>query len=71
MEENKDGSGQFTEVVLRPKLVVEKKEMLEKARNLHQKAHEYCFIARSVNFPVRCEPEISYPLIEKNNIGNP
>jgi organic hydroperoxide reductase OsmC/OhrA len=28
------------------------------ARTLHQPAHEKCFIANSVNFPVECEPEI-------------
>jgi organic hydroperoxide reductase OsmC/OhrA len=31
---------------------------MEKARSLHEKAHGMCFIANSVNFPVRCEPEI-------------
>jgi len=31
---------------------------VEKARHLHHKAHEMCFIARSVNFPVEAEPEI-------------
>jgi len=29
-----------------------------RARTLHQPAHEKCFIANSVNFPVECEPEI-------------
>ena len=31
---------------------------IERARTLHQPAHEKCFIANSVNFPVECEPEI-------------
>jgi len=30
-----------------------------KARALHESAHQKCFIANSVNFPVGCEPEIS------------
>ena len=51
----KDGGGHFTEVVLRPEVVVEKEQMLEKARHFHGEVHKYCFIARSVNFPVRCE----------------
>ncbi len=51
----KDGGGQFTEVVLRPEVVVAEERMLEKARFFHGEVHKYCFIARSVNFPVRCE----------------
>lgn len=51
----KDGGGHFTEVVLRPQVVVEEERMLEKARHFHGEVHKYCFIARSVNFPVRCE----------------
>jgi organic hydroperoxide reductase OsmC/OhrA len=26
---------------------------------LHERAHALCFIARSVNFPVTCQPTIS------------
>lgn len=55
----KDGGGQFTEVVLRPQVVVEEERMLEKARHFHGEVHKYCFIARSVNFPVRCEAVIT------------
>lgn len=51
----KGGGGQFSEVVLRPSVVVAEVEMLEKARAFHGEVHKYCFIARSVNFPVRCE----------------
>lgn len=51
----KDGGGHFTEVVLRPEVVVAEERMLEKARFFHGEVHKYCFIARSVNFPVRCE----------------
>jgi organic hydroperoxide reductase OsmC/OhrA len=56
MAENADGSGQFTEVVLRPTVTVAEAAMLERADALHGKAHEMCFIARSVNFPVRRQP---------------
>ncbi len=58
MEENEEGSGQFTNVTLRPEVTIEKKEHIEKAYSLHKKAHDFCFIARSVNFPVGCEPII-------------
>ena len=34
-------------------------DMVAKARELHHEANEKCFIARSVNFPVRHEPEIT------------
>lgn len=52
------GAGQFSEVVLRPRIAITAASDAEKARALHEKAHEMCYIARSVNFPVRCEPEI-------------
>jgi len=32
--------------------------MITKAIELHRKAHELCFIANSVNFPVLHEPEV-------------
>ena len=51
----KDGGGHFTEAVLRPAVVVAQERLLEKARYFHGEVHKYCFIARSVNFPVRCE----------------
>ncbi|HMQ77030.1 MAG TPA: OsmC family protein [Flavobacteriales bacterium] len=51
----KDGGGQFTEVVLRPEVGVADAGMLAKAQHFHGEVHKYCFIARSVNFPVRCE----------------
>ena len=51
----KDGGGHFKEVTLRPEVVVAEEHMLEKARFFHGEVHKYCFIARSVNFPVRCE----------------
>lgn len=42
------------------KFWLQKKDMLEKAIQLHQKANEYCFIANSLNFKVKHEPEITY-----------
>ncbi|WP_256005908.1 OsmC family protein [Pedobacter deserti] len=58
MLENSDGSGAFKEIVLKPKVKVANADMLGKAEELHKKANEFCFIARSLNFPVRHEPEI-------------
>lgn len=52
MEENKDGSGQFKNVTLNPKVIVKTQNMLEKANQLHHQANKMCFIARSCNFPI-------------------
>lgn len=56
MTESVGGGGQFTEVVLRPRVTVATAEMTVRATELHATAHQLCFIARSVNFPVRHEP---------------
>lgn len=53
---NADGSGQFNEVVLRPAVRIADGSRLAAIAALHHRAHDLCFIARSVNFPVRCEP---------------
>ena len=58
MEEEPGGAGQFVEVTLRPTVTVAREEMQKKARELHAAAHQHCFIARSVNFPVRCKPAV-------------
>ena len=57
MEENDDGSGQFREVILRPRVKVTDPSMITTANSLHDKAHALCFIARSCNFPIRHEPD--------------
>ena len=58
LEVGRDGAGRFKSVVLRPTVTVAAGSDVGKARALHQPAHEKCFIANSVNFPVECEPEI-------------
>ncbi|MFK3979627.1 OsmC family protein [Micromonospora sp. NPDC050397] len=58
MAETPDGGGHFTEVVLRPRVTVASPEMVEPAREQHEAAQRLCFIANSVNFPVRHEPVI-------------
>lgn len=57
MVEEAGGAGQFARVLLRPRVTLAPGSDLEKAAQLHHKAHEMCFIARSVNFPVVAEPE--------------
>ncbi|ADG74843.1 OsmC family protein [Cellulomonas flavigena DSM 20109] len=57
------GHGQFTEVVLRPRVTVRNATLADGRpvddallADVHHRAHEHCFIARSVNFAVRHEP---------------
>lgn len=59
MREDGRGGGAFVEVTLRPHVTVQDASMLEPARRAHDTAHEWCFIANSVNFPVRHQATIS------------
>jgi organic hydroperoxide reductase OsmC/OhrA len=59
MDENGDGSAQFTRVTLRPMVKIAPGDDQAKAKALHASAHHLCFIARSVNFPVEVEPTIT------------
>lgn len=52
------GEGRFTEVVLRPRVTIRSGSDPEAALRLHERAHAECFIANSVNFPVRHEAEV-------------
>ena len=49
---------QFTQIVLRPRVAIRASDDPELAKQLHHAAHEQCFIANSVNFPILCEPTI-------------
>lgn len=55
---NRDGSGQFERVTLRPRVTLADAGQAELAARLHREANQVCFIARSVNFPVDHEPVI-------------
>lgn len=56
MTTDPDGSGRFTEVVLRPRVTVAEPSMVAAAEKAHHRANQLCFIANSVSFPVRHEP---------------
>lgn len=56
MSEDRNGGGQFDEVMLRPAVTVADATMCQRAQVLHDEAEARCFIARSVNFPVHHEP---------------
>jgi organic hydroperoxide reductase OsmC/OhrA len=48
----------FVEAVMRPRVRVADAKDVALATALHHDAHERCFIASSVNFPVRIEPVV-------------
>ena len=59
MSLNKNGGGKFTEVILKPEIIITANSNVEKAQQLHHEAHQLCFIANSVNFPILCQSLIS------------
>ncbi|MGA9422359.1 MAG: OsmC family protein [Rhodanobacteraceae bacterium] len=60
MIEDVDGGGAFTTVVLHPVVRIVAGADRALALSLHEKAHALCFIARSVRFPVTCEPIVMF-----------
>ena len=58
MVEDGKGGGAFAEVMLRPHVTVADESMVDAATAAHAQANALCFIANSVNFPVRHEPTI-------------
>jgi len=60
MAEDPARGGAFTRVTLRPEVTIRAGDDAALAAELHDRAHHFCFIANSVNFPVRCEPRIVF-----------
>jgi organic hydroperoxide reductase OsmC/OhrA len=58
MRENPDWSGEFVSVTLRPRIKITDRARADETLALNHRAHQLCFIARSVNFPVLHEAEI-------------
>ena len=54
-ETSPDGAGRFLRATLRPTIRIGRGFDRERADALHHRVHHYCFIARSVNFPVEYE----------------
>jgi organic hydroperoxide reductase OsmC/OhrA len=52
------GKMKLLSATLRPKVTVARGTDLAEAMAMHARAHEYCFVANSVNFPVTNEPSI-------------
>jgi organic hydroperoxide reductase OsmC/OhrA len=58
MVEDASGGGRFASVTLRPEVTLASGTDEAAALAAHHEAHEKCFIANSVNFPVAVEPVI-------------
>lgn len=59
MRQDGKNAGAFTDVLLRPEVVVADESMIEAAERAHEEAHRMCFIANSVNFPVRHQATVT------------
>jgi organic hydroperoxide reductase OsmC/OhrA len=55
-EVEKSGVGRFLRATLRPHIVLAAGTDQAKADAIHHEIHKYCFIARSVNFPIDYAP---------------
>lgn len=54
-ETSPNGAGRFLRATLRPRIQIERGGDLVRAEAIHHDVHAYCFISRSVNFPVAYE----------------
>lgn len=52
------GAGQFRSVTLRPCVTISDAARIDEAVALHDRVGDYCFIARSVNFPIHHAPQV-------------
>lgn len=58
-ESEPSGAGRFLSVTLRPQITLQAGTDLARADAIHHDIHNYCYIARSVNFPVSFEASYS------------
>lgn len=58
LQEEDDGGGSFVQVLLKPRVRISADSDRCAALALHERAHQLCFIARSVTFPVRVEAQV-------------
>ncbi len=56
----RNGAGRFLSATLRPRIQLAAGSDRDQADALHHEVHKYCFIARSVSFPVSYEVSYSY-----------
>ena len=55
---NSSGGGKFEEVTLHPNVTIAGGQNMALARQLHETAHELCFIANSCSVPIRHKPTV-------------
>jgi organic hydroperoxide reductase OsmC/OhrA len=58
MVEHPDGSGEFTRAILHPRVTITDAARIADAIAIHERAHHFCAMARSVNFPVEHVPVV-------------
>ena len=56
LDDNHPEGGRFTEITLHPHVVITDEKMINKANELHELANSKCFIANTLNIPVRHQP---------------
>lgn len=54
-----NGAGRFVRALLRPHVTVRAGTDLTIAEALHSQVHQYCYIARSVSFPIEVRPSFA------------
>ena len=59
-ETSPNGAGRFLRATLRPHIIVREGADFLDADAIHHRIHDYCFIARSVSFPVSYEASYAY-----------
>ena len=70
MVESGMAGGRFTEVTLRPRVTIEAGGDMALAQSLHERAHHLCYVANSVNFPVRCAPDTQLANGDQGRVTN-
>ncbi len=61
-------TGHFELVTLRPEVVLAPGSDATQVPALHEEANRRCFIANSVNFPVRCEPTTRFEALHPEEL---
>jgi len=58
MQEDGKGGGRFVQVVLHPVVTIAEEKHAGRAMELHERAHDLCFIAASCNVPITHEATV-------------
>jgi organic hydroperoxide reductase OsmC/OhrA len=60
MQEDGKGGGRFVEVTLHPVVTIANADDAARATELHERAHQLCFIANSCSVPIHHRPEVRW-----------